>query len=841
MKIPVLFLLVGFFPGFCQPSSIQSPSEFLGYPLGERFTSHQRMIEYFHYVDDHSSLVQITSYGETYEHRPLIYAVVSSEENMKSADQLRQDNLKRARMISGTASLPKTSIVWLSYNVHGNEASSQEAAMKTLYELVNPVNASSKERLKNTIVIIDPCLNPDGHERYIRSFEQLATAPATKDPQSAEHHEPWPGGRGNHYLTDLNRDWTWINQAESQARVKAYGQWLPHVHVDFHEQGSNTPYYFAPGAKPYHTEITPWQHEFQAIIGKNNAKYFDEQGWLYFTKERYDLFYPGYGDTYPLLNGAIGMTYEKGGGGSAGLTVTTSDGDVLTLKDRLEYHFTTGMSTIEAASNNVTRIVDEFEKYFNTPSPSKYKSYVIKSDNNPDRIQKLIALLEAHGIHAAYAANSKSSSGFNFLTGTSGAFSVDSHDIIISADQPKGKLITVLLDPQPVISDSLTYDITAWNLLYAYNLKAFAATDKITTGKPFVAGSITSDSIQSKPYAYLFRYQSVRDAELLGSLLQQGIRVRSTKKSFTIGEQQFDPGTLIIARGNNSSIQNFDDLIRLTAKKMGRPLIATSTGYANGGLDLGSDDVNLIRPPKIAVLGGSEAFSAAFGEVWHFFEQTLHYPVVILRTDYFKTADLWRYTVLIVPDGRYKIFDEATLENIRRWIQDGGKLILMESSVGSFAGEKGFELREFATEDLKKEIEKKEQDEKLQEGPLKYGEAERKALSKSISGAIYKITLDGSHPLAFSLGDDYYTLKTDIQHFDFLESGWNVGTIRGPVKPVIGFGGYNANKKLNNSLVFGVESKGKGQIIYLIDNPLFRGFWENGKMLFANAVFMVGM
>ena len=164
--------------------------------------------------------------------------------------------------------------------------------MKTLYELLNPNNAQTKEWLKNTVVIIDPCLNPDGRDRYVNWFTQMIGKNADANPNSREHSEPWPGGRSNHYNFDLNRDWAWQTQIETQGRIKKYNEWMPQIHCDFHEQGINNPYYFAPAAEPFHEVITPWQREFQTTIGRNHAKYFDNNGWLYFTKEIFDLFYP---------------------------------------------------------------------------------------------------------------------------------------------------------------------------------------------------------------------------------------------------------------------------------------------------------------------------------------------------------------------------------------------------------------------------------------------------------------------------------------------------------------------------------------------------------------------
>ncbi len=562
---------------------------------------------------------------------------------------------------------------------------------------------------------------------------------------------------------------------------------------------------------------------------------------MYFTKERYDLFYPSYGDTYPVYNGAIGMTYEQGGIGG-GLSVTTTEGDPLTLKDRLTHHFTNGMSTIEISSQNAARLNDEFEKFFkeNATNPSApYKTYVIKAENNPDKIKKITDWLSTHSIQFGHVGVGISSHGFDFTTQTQNNFNLTTEDIVFNIYQPKGRFITTLFEPQSKLTDSLTYDITAWNLFYSYGLKAFALNEKITVAKKYQPKSIAAETIPTKPYAYIFKYQSLNDVELLAALIKKGVKVRSANKPFTLSGQSFDPGSLIVTRRNNESLADFDNAVQAIAKNLNRRIYTTQSGFVDKGLDFGSGEVNFLKAPKVALLGGDQTSSLGHGEVWHFFEQQIHYPVSVIGTDYFKNIDLWKYTVLVVPDGNYKLFDEATLSTIERWVTDGGRLILIANATAAFADKKGFVLKEFADEDAKKKAEKEAKELKEKEGPVKFGEAERKELSNTISGAIYKITLDKTHPLSFGL-DDYYSLRTNELHFTYLEHGWNVVILKGKQKPLIGFAGNKINKKLENTLVFGVEDKGKGQIVYMVDNPTFRCFWENGKMIFANAVFMVG-
>ncbi|MGZ3847141.1 MAG: M14 metallopeptidase family protein, partial [Flavisolibacter sp.] len=462
---------------FCLPTvvsiaQLKSPEEFLGYKIGTRFTPHWKIVDYFRSVAAAvPSMMKLQQYGQTNEGRPLMVAYVSSEAHIANLEIIRQHNLfiaKQGNAVNSNYDFP--AIVWLSYNVHGNEASSSEASMLTLFALVDPKNTQTKAWLKNTLVVIDPCLNPDGRDRYVNWFNSIVGKVPNPSIIAREHEEPWPGGRTNHYNFDLNRDWAWQTQVESQARVALYDSWLPQVHVDFHEQGINAPYYFAPAAQPYHEVITKWQRDFQNTIGRNNARYFDEKGWLFFTKEEFDLTYPAYGDTYPLYNGAIGMTYEQGGHSRGGLAVETASGDTLTLVDRAMHHYTTSLSTIEVSSQNTPKLLSEFKKFYDdavSTGVGSYKSYVIKySTDDAEKIRSLLKLLDKNKIQYGTTKATGNLKGFRYETRKEEPFSLSTNDIIVPSLQPKSALVKVLFEPSTVLVDTLAYDITAWSLPY---------------------------------------------------------------------------------------------------------------------------------------------------------------------------------------------------------------------------------------------------------------------------------------------------------------------------------------------------------------------------------------
>jgi len=449
IKFFILFVIIS----DVNSQNLKSPSEFLGYEIGTQFSRHSQVVDYFdHIASEMNKNVSLVNYGKTYERRPLFYAVISSEKNMSEIENIRLNNL--SALDSNGEKINNKAIVWLSYSVHGNESSSTEASMQTVYELLT----ERSELLENTIVIIDPCLNPDGRDRYANWYNQTTTIPYNTNKISREHREPWPGGRANHYLFDLNRDWAWITQVESQQRLKEYHKWMPHVHVDFHEQGINEPYYFAPAAEPYHEVITKWQRDFQYMIGKNNAKYFDENGWLYFTKEVFDLLYPSYGDTYPTYLGAIGMTYEQAGGGVAGLGILNSEGKNLTLVDRVKHHTVAGISTVEISSENSEKLNKEFINFFRDKTNTTY--YIMNGDL--DKINQLSKFLEKHKIDF-YSTKAQRLNVFSYNKNKTINYTTTLNDLVIPNSQPKGKLVDVLLERTTKLSDSLTYDITAWS------------------------------------------------------------------------------------------------------------------------------------------------------------------------------------------------------------------------------------------------------------------------------------------------------------------------------------------------------------------------------------------
>ncbi len=809
-------------------AQLQDPSDFLPHQIGAQFTLHHQLVDYMQHAATESDQMILTEYGKTSEDRPLLLGFISSEENLSRLEAIRTDNLRRTGLMEGKPdpALQEIAIVWLSFSVHGNEAATAEASMPVVYALLTRPEA--QEWLKNTVILIDPTINPDGYSRYTHWYRSKANRIPNPSYDAIEHQEPWPGGRVNHYLFDLNRDWAWQTQHETRQRMEVYHQWMPHIHVDFHEQGVNSPYYFAPAARPYHAYITDWQKEFQTQIGKNHSRYFAEEGWLFFTKERFDLLYPSYGDTYPTYNGAIGMTYEQGGSGRAGRQIIMENGDTLTLHDRVAHHLTTALSTVEVASQNSRQVIDQFENFFKSEPPGAYKSFIIPADQNNDHLQAFTTLLDRNHILYGRAGQDRTVNAYDYRSGTTSKVNVKADDLLISARQPKGVLAQILLEPNTFVEDSATYDITAWSLPYAFGLQAFASESSLEPTEDFDFPNYSNNlSKKADAYAYLASWGALKNASFLAALHRAGIRVRVAGAPFGFEGKNYLRGTLVITRADNRKLPDFPERLATIAAEQQQAITAISTGFAESGSDLGSSAYRFLEIPRVAVLTGEGTSVNGYGQVWHFFEQEIEYPFTALPAGDLGRTDLSKYNVLVMPGGRYRL-NERTLDQLNNWISEGGKLIVMDYALSSLEGKSGFSLQ------AKEQPPMVEQEEETTT-PV-YAEQRRSQISDLNAGAIFRVQVDDTHPLAYSLSDTYFSLKTGSDAYAPLNNGWTVGRLNEDLF-TSGFVGARAKERLKGTLVFGSQPKGRGSVVYLVDNPLYRGFWQQGKVLFSNALF----
>jgi hypothetical protein len=836
-------------------SQIETPAEFLGYELGDRFTRHHKVVDYAQSLADGSDRAVWMPYGRTSEYRDLGLLIVTSKANHARLESLRQANLARTEGKGLPADDPGVAFVYLSYNVHGNEAVCTEAALRTMHALVSGEDAGGRDVaawLDQAVVLIDPCVNPDGRDRYVAFQDRTSGLTPDADLSTVEHDEPWPGGRSNHFMFDMNRDWAWQTQVETQGRVTAYRHWMPQVHVDFHEQGINSPYYFAPAAEPFHKIISPWQRKCQEHIGANNARWFDARGALYFTREVFDLFYPAYGDTWPLYNGAIGMTYEQGGSGRAGRAALTSLGDTLTLAYRIQNHHESGLSTVEESVRRAGELVEEFADYHqrNIEAPfGAYRGYVFPARQDAAKMAELRRLLDANGIDYGTAPAASGVRAYDYATGRTGKRTVRQGDLLIDARQPHGGILQVLMDPDPVLSDSMTYDITAWALPHALGLDALALTSALSVAgewvKPARAQRATGPE---QAYAWVLPGNGADAIRGLASLLKDGVTVRRADTGFTVEGQVFAAGDFVITRRNNEGVADMAGALARASQAAGTRALAVTSGRVTSGYDFGSSHYDAIQAPRVATIVGPGVSSLSAGEIWHHFETKLDYP--LNRVGAMDELDLDNLDVVILPSGWYRMGDDER-SALADWVRSGGQLVAVGGACSAFAGQDGWGLERYADgeraeieaaeEAVQEAADERNAHDRAAQGldPLPFIDRGRDRLRYDLPGAIFRAAVDDSHPLADGYSTEYMTLRTSGRRYAALEDG-NVAVLL-PAdhgRPFSGHAGEMAIPAQAGSLVAGVQNMGRGSVVYLVDNPLFRAFWKSGHRFFENAVFL---
>jgi hypothetical protein len=688
-----------FWPGASYDPKIPTYRQVLGYDPGEKITNHAGILRYMDALAAAApTRMKVFDYGQTWEGRKMIYAAVGSEANIRRLDGIKAD-VARLAAPAGEAEARKImaglpAIVWLSYGVHGNEISSPEAGMLTAYHLLASRNDKLVEQvLANTLVLIDPIQNPDGRDRFVNYYEQARGLDPDASPLAAEHLEPWPGGRVNHYLFDLNRDWVALTQPEILNQVKALRQWLPLVYVDLHEMGADATYFFTPESDPYNPHLTTDQRESLKLFGRNNAKWFDTYGFDYFTREEYDAFYPGYGASWPSYYGALAMTYEQAS--VRGLVVRRSDETLLSYRETVRHHFTASISTLETAAANREKLLNDFYKYRVTAREEglrePVKAYILPRGRDAAATDKLAGILMEHGVEVMRASTAFRAEDRDYDAGT----------YVVNLAQPSKRLIRTLLDPDVPMDEKFLaeeearrklgqrteiYDVTAWSLPLLFNVEAVASPEAVSGGLlPASPGRIVAGEMHGAgSVAYVVPWGSQAAGRLLTAALRADLKVHSTDRPFTQNGTEFPPGTLIFKVAGNPA----DLSVRLTrlARESGAQVYGTNSGWVEEGVNFGSRYVLPIRKPAIAMAWDTPASSGSAGAARFVLERQYGYPVTPIRAAQIASADLSRFQVLILPEGNYaQSLGESGITRLKAWVEAGGTVVGLGSAVNFLA------------------------------------------------------------------------------------------------------------------------------------------------------------
>jgi len=833
--------------------AIPTLTEVVGHAPGERITSPGEMLAYLQALEKAApERMRMVEYARSWEGRPLHYLILTSAENMARLDAIQADLASvAAGRASNGAALPVT---WLASSVHGNELSPTDAALMTAYHLLAAQNdARTEQILSETIVILDPLQNPDGRAHFVDNYRRALGIKPIADRQAAEHDEPWPGGRVNHYMFDLNRDWFTLSQPETRGKVTAMLSWSPVVVADIHEMSGDDTYFFSPAAKPVNPNITDGQLRLYELIGRNNAAWFDRINEPYFTREIFDLFYPGYGDTWNAHQGAIGSTYEQGS--PRGLVWERPDGSLLTYADAVRNQFIASIGTVEAVAQNADRFLQEFANYrsANANGAAGRGTYVIDLSKQRWNAEALGRRLTAQGISVVRRAGPAMACGTSYPNGY----------LAVSQAQPAARLVRSLLDidtplPRDFIEDQEArrsddlphelYDVTAWSVGIMSGTSvalcpgsvpgtALASTDPIA---PIVEGD--------GAFATAVPWTDAGQARLVALALGEGLSARVTDEAFVQSGREFPMGTVVFPAGANDPEQ----MARLAvlAQNEGAHIVRLNSSWVEEGPNLGSDAFASLTLPKVAMAWGRGVSPLSAGATRFVLEQRLGVPVTPIRSFRITGVDLTDYDVLIIPDGNPSgVIGQGGARTIRSFVERGGVVVALGNSVSMLAAGKNPLLsvkREAAlgrTPDAGGGSEETpplaEAQEFTTEEEYKSAIENQNALPDILPGALLKTVADQEHYLSAGYADGAVVLASGSRIFSPLDRSKGINVLRFAAADNLIASGY-VWKENQRQLAFKpylmAQPTGAGLSIGFAHDPTTRGYLDGLDLLLANAV-----
>jgi len=852
--------------------AIPTFEQVLGYGTGERITWHRDVIRYFGALAEAApDRVRIVEYARSWQGRELIYVVLTAPENLARIGDIQAgmraliDPRRTSRAEAEAIIASQPPVTWLSYAVHGNEISPTDAAMLTAYHLLaSRGDARVADIMGDTVVVIDPLQNPDGRDRFIQHFTSALGLVPDSDRLSAEHDEPWPGGRTNHYLFDMNRDWFVLTQPETRGRVAALREWYPVAFVDAHEMGGDSTYFFAPEAYPFNPHLWEGQRPSLELFGRNHARWFDQFGIDYFTREIFDAFFPGYGASWPAYYGAISMTYEQAS--SRGLIYRQYDGKELTFAETIRNHFLTSLSTAETVAVNRERLLTDFYNYQVTAieegEEEENRAYLFPVQADQAAVVRIAGLLGRQGVEVLRAGAGFAACGVDYAAG--------SH--LIRADQPAKRFIRTLLDPQVSMEDFFIaeqeerrannlpdqiYDVTAWSLPHMFNVdmnicNRFPSGDFASAGEEMVIPAAVRGG--EATVAYLVPWGSAPAARLLARGLLAGLDIKSNDLAFTNLDREYPAGTLIIDVADNPA--DLHGTMSSLAAETGAEVVAVNDSWVTDGPSFGSGNVVRFNAPKVAMAWDEPTSAYSAGNTRFVIERQFDYPVTPIRVDRLAQADLDRYQVLLLPlagGGGYRsVLGEAGIDNVKRWVEDGGVLIALGNAT-RFLADPEVDLlairreRAVVGEAVEAAAPDEGEDSRTVAGSYiveEQGYRQRIAALEAnpygVAGVIVKADVHPEHWLSAGVAPTLNVLVRgpDIYTPIRVGDGVNVARFQGPDELMTSGYLWEENRRQLAYKPFVVaQPRGAGQVVAFTQDPTVRAYLDGLNVILMNAIF----
>ena len=799
-------------------NSILSPEEFLGYEIGFQHTRHDQIVSYLTYLSNVSDKADLIKYGKTHEGRNLVILTISSKNNLNRLGEIQKEHLKNTIPgVTVTSNEDLPIIINLGYGVHGNEPSSSEAALLTAYTLISSKSKKIEKFRQNSVVFIDPTINPDGRDRHTQWANQNKSINLVADEYDSEHNEAWPKGRTNHYWFDLNRDWLLAVNPESRGKLKWFHTWYPNVVTDFHEMGTNSNYFFEP--MKTNASVRPLiPAENYNVLSPKFAEYYvkalDSIGSFYYTKESFDETYPGYGSSYPDVQGGLAILFEQAS--SRGHLQETNYGTI-SFGFTIRNQYLSSLATVEAAVDNKKMLRDYQKRFFDSSlkefKDEKVKAYEFGDLYDQNRTKAFIDKLLIHKVKV-YKSKDK---------------------YVVPVNQRQSRMVKNFLETYDKYVDSVFYDASAWSMSNFYNmkskkLKSFTAESEVLSTKDLVKNV----KVNKSNYSYILDWDDYNSVATLNYLQKNNLITYSAFKPFSVKVNEtksiknFNYGSILIPVSKQKiSSEELYEIIKTAQEKFNVPIFNSESGFSIKGIDLGSNNFRINKPVKVALVVGEGVNSYEAGEVWHLLDTRIGMPLSKIRLNQFSRVSLDKYTTMIMVSGSYNQLNKNDIEKINDWVEKGNTLITIAKG-SSWAINKKL-VKESLLEPTKDSIFSRKN----------YVNAAENIGRERIGGAILSVDLDLTHPLAFGYRDS--SIPVYKNNNVFINKTKDHYSSVGVYSKDPHIDGYISEKNIKNnfkntaSLI--VSKLGSGRVIIFADNPNFRGSWYGTNKLFLNAIF----
>ena len=810
-------------------ASIPTPESVIGHQVGEFHVSHDKLSHYVQELSKTSKRVKLVERpsGKTYENRTSWLMIITSESNHSNLEEIRQQHLKLSNSKNeeiDTSNMPI--IVYQGFSVHGDEPSGSNASLLLMYHLLASESDETQELLDNTIILLDPSFNPDGLQRFSQWANMNKNQSLNPDPSDREYNQYWPRGRTNHYWFDLNRDMLPNQLPETNAKVETFTKWLPNILTDHHEMGTNSSFFFQPGVPERKNPlISDLNQALTKEIGTYHEDALNKIGSLYYSEESYDDFFFGKASTYPDANGSIGILFEQG---SSRGHIQESTNGILTFPFTIRNQLTAAFSTLKAAKNMRVKLLNYMKDFYDKQidSASKYESIIFGKEKDKSTVYHLAEVLNSHKIKFNTISQDVEVNGTKYSKDNS---------FIVPLNQPKRTLIRAMFDTQTTFSDSLFYDVSAWTFPLAFNVN-YDNTNRLD--KPGKLG-IKSEEVENlkrangsvdkkSDYAYLFEPHEYYAQSAVYQLIKSGLRVKTATRTFAINGEKFDFGTYMISVQNQSL--NSDEIYNLlveVSSETGINVKSQSTGITDG-IDLGSNNFEIVKEPKIGLVVGEGVRSYDAGEIWHLLDTRFNIPITKLDVGDLGYIDLSRYTHIILPDysegSQYQSTGGSINKNqINDYIKDGGNLIAYRNSVkwvSSNLSEIDFHTNDINADDVT------------------FAERQSFFGAQQTGGAIFNSIIDKSHPVNYGIESNSLPLfRNSNVYMTKSEQSFNNPIVYSPNPLMSGYISEENLSLLKKSAPFKVIRSGKGKILLMTDNTNFRAFWFGTNRILLNMLF----